>query len=89
MAYGHNQHHGTLLLALNTSWKGGELKLRRNSVDTSVNVHPKVDREGDMQAVAFYTDTEHKTEAMTKSIKIILQYDGEVVGLARKTGRGW
>jgi len=76
-----DRHHATFLLALNTSWEGGELKLRRNGVETSVGMHPKTDRDGgvSLQAVAFYTDTEHKVEPVTKGIRIILQYDVEVV----------
>ena len=78
-----DQHHATLLLALNTSWEGGDLKLRRNGVEALVDMHPKVEHNGsgiDLQAVAFYTDTEHKVEPVTKGIRIVLQYDVEVVG---------
>jgi len=78
-----DQHHATLLLALNTSWEGGDLKLRRNGVETLVDMHPKAKQNGsgiDLQAVAFYTDTEHKVEPVTKGIRIVLQYDVEVVG---------
>lgn len=77
-----DRHHATFLLALNTSWEGGEFKLRRNGVETSVDMHPKTDRDGEgisLQGVAFYTDTEHKVESVTKGIRIILQYDVEVM----------
>jgi len=75
-----DQHHATLLLALNTSWEGGDLKLRRNGVETLVDMHPEADKDSSMnlQAVAFYTDTEHKVEPVTKGIRVILQYDVEV-----------
>jgi hypothetical protein len=77
-----DQHHATFLLALNTTWEGGDLKLRRNGVETVLDMHPKADRKGgiDLQAIAFYTDTEHKVEPVTKGIRIVLQYDVEVVG---------
>ena len=77
-----DQHHATLLLALNTSWEGGDLKLRRNGVEKLVDMHPKVDQKGgiNLQAAAFYTDTEHKVEPVTKGIRIVLQFDVEVVG---------
>jgi len=78
-----DQHHATLLLALNTSWEGGDLKLRRNGVEKVVDMHPKVNQQGEgisLRAVAFYTDTEHKVEPVTKGIRIVLQYDVEVVG---------
>ena len=80
-----DQHHATLLLALNTSWEGGDFKLRRNGVETVVDMHPKAER-GDinLQAVAFYTDTEHKVEPVVKGIRIVLQYDIEVVGWGAK-----
>jgi hypothetical protein len=77
-----DQHHATVLLALNTSWEGGDFKLRRNGVETLVDMHPKVDKEENInfQACAFYTDTEHKVEPVKKGIRIVLQYDVEVVG---------
>jgi hypothetical protein len=37
-----------------------------------------------IQAVAFYTDTEHKVEPVTKGVRIVLQYDAEVVGWGEK-----
>jgi len=74
-----DQHHATLLLALNTSWEGGDLKLRRNGVETLVDMHPKPDKDSiNLQAVAFYTDTEHKVEPVTKGIRVVLQFDVEV-----------
>jgi predicted 2-oxoglutarate/Fe(II)-dependent dioxygenase YbiX len=82
-----NEHHATLLLALNTTWEGGDLKLRHNGVEAVVDMHPKADRHGEginLQAVAFYTDTEHKVEPVTKGVRIVLQYDAEVVGWGEK-----
>ena len=82
-----DQHHATLLLALNTSWEGGDLKLRRKGMETIVDMHPKANKEGGdikLQVIAFYTDTEHKVEPVTKGIRIVLQYDVEVVGSADK-----
>ena len=89
-----DQHHATLLLALNTLWEGGDLKLRRNGVETVVDMHPKAavgDEDINLQAVAFYTDTEHKVEPVTKGIRIVLQYDVEVIGWrgnAKSFGKG-
>ena len=83
-----DRHHATLLLALNTSWEGGDLKLRRKGVETLVDMHPKANRRGEgvnLQAAAFYTDTEHKVEPVTKGIRIILQFDVEVVGWGEKS----
>jgi hypothetical protein len=73
-------HHATLLVALNTSWKGGDLVLRRNDVETHVNLQPQSGdkKEPILQAVAFFTDTEHCVEPVTEGIRIILQYDIEV-----------
>jgi hypothetical protein len=43
------------------------------------DMHPKADENGvNLQAVAFYTDTEHKVEPVTKGIRIVLQFDVEV-----------
>jgi hypothetical protein len=36
-----DNHHATVLLALNTSWTGGDLVLRRNGVETRLGMHPK------------------------------------------------
>ncbi|KAK0429861.1 hypothetical protein EV421DRAFT_1744932 [Armillaria borealis] len=35
-------HHATVLVALNTSWEGGSLLLRHNGQEMTVNMHPKV-----------------------------------------------
>jgi hypothetical protein len=85
-----DHHHATFLLALNTSWEGGDLKLRRNGVETLVDMHPKPDRDEGiiLQGAAFYTDTEHKVEPVTKGIRIVLQYDVEVVGWAAEPALG-
>jgi hypothetical protein len=72
----HNdQHHATFLLALNTGTSSSDA--------TVVDMHPKAGQDGKgiyLRAVAFYTDTEHKVEPVTKGIRIVLQYDVEVVG---------
>ncbi|KAG1738780.1 hypothetical protein EDB19DRAFT_1982378, partial [Suillus lakei] len=77
-------HHGTVLVALNTEWEGGELMLRHQGVETSVNIHPTKysTKSGDELrpvVVAFYTDTEHKVMPVTKGSRLVLQYDVEVV----------
>jgi hypothetical protein len=78
----HNDaHHGTVLIALNTSWKGGDLVLRRNGIERRVDMHTSVeDKYIRIQAVGFYTDTEHKVEPVTEGVRIVLQYDVEVAG---------
>jgi hypothetical protein len=77
----HNDaHHGTMLVALNTQWEGGELMLRHQGVETIVNMHPK--KSGDKirpVIVAFYTDIEHKVMPVTKGTRLVLQYDVEVI----------
>lgn len=73
-------HHGTVLVALNTEWEGGELLLRHQGIETTANLHPK--KSGDKLCpvvVAFYTDTEHKVVPVTKGTRLVLQYDVEVV----------
>jgi hypothetical protein len=77
-------HHATLLLALNNTWGGGDLVLRQNGVEIRPDMHPKTKgSETLLQWVAFYTDTEHKVEPLSSGVRIVLQYDVEVVGLAR------
>jgi len=74
-----DKHQATLLLALNTSWEGGNLVLRRNGVETPVDLRPqKHDPETELQAVAFFTDTEHRAETVKSGVRIVLQYDIEV-----------
>jgi hypothetical protein len=67
-------------VALNTSWKGGDLVLRRNDVETHVNLQPQSGdkKERILHAVAFFTDTEHRVKPVTEGIRIVLQYDIEV-----------
>jgi hypothetical protein len=79
-----DMHHGTLLVALNTAWEGGDLLLRRNGVETRVDLRPQVAPEypedkPDLQAVAFFTDTEHRVEPVKDGVRIVLQYDIEIV----------
>lgn len=52
-----------LLVALNTSWRGG-----------------------DVEAVAFYTDTEQSIEPVTEGVQMILQYDVEVTEYQEEDG---
>ena len=78
-----DQHHATLLVALNTSWEGGDLVLRRNGIETAVDLRPQqcqhsFPEEIDLQAVAFFTDTEHRVEPVKSGIRIVLQYDIEL-----------
>ncbi|KAG1735486.1 hypothetical protein EDD22DRAFT_787695, partial [Suillus occidentalis] len=74
-------HHGTVLVALNTDWEGGDLMLRHQGVETVVNMHPTIShskKSGDQLqpvVVAFYTDTEHKVMPVTKGTRLVLQYD--------------
>jgi hypothetical protein len=85
-----DEHHATVLVALNTSWVGGDLLLRRNGVETRVDLKPKVAKKGllvALQAVAFYTDTEHKVEPVSQGIRIVLQYDVEVKGWSKENDR--
>ncbi|KDR71957.1 hypothetical protein GALMADRAFT_102114 [Galerina marginata CBS 339.88] len=60
-----DKHQATLLLALNTSWDGGNLALRRKGIETL--------------AVVFYTDTEHRVEPVKSGVRIVLQYDIQVL----------
>jgi hypothetical protein len=79
-----DKHHATLLVALNSSWKGGDLVLRRNGIETHVDLRPesesddKQNSEPILRTVAFFTDTEHRVEPVTEGIRIVLQYDIEV-----------
>jgi predicted 2-oxoglutarate/Fe(II)-dependent dioxygenase YbiX len=76
-----DKHHATLLVALNTSWKGGDLVLRRNGgTETHVKLQPESgdNDEPILQAVAFFTDTDHRVEPVTEGTRIVLQYDIEV-----------
>jgi hypothetical protein len=81
-----DNHHATVLLALNTSWTGGDLVLKRNGVEMRFGMHPNDMNDGHpplLQMVAFYTDTEHKVEKVTEGVRIVLQYDVEVVGWSK------
>lgn len=76
-----DNHHGTVLIALNTSWKGGELSLRHRGVESTFDMQP-TKMKGDpgrdelqISVVAFYTDVEHKVNPVTEGVRIILQYD--------------
>ena len=80
-----DDHQATLLLALNTTWEGGDLVLRVNGVETHVDMRPKptvseeVYKGTAVQAVVFYTDTEHKVEPVSNGVRIVLQYDVKVM----------
>lgn len=76
-------HHGTVLCALNTEWEGGDLLLRHGGVETSIDMHPAPlhgCKDPQPVIVAFYTDTEHKVMPVTKGVRLVLQYDVEVIG---------
>ncbi|KDR67005.1 hypothetical protein GALMADRAFT_258670 [Galerina marginata CBS 339.88] len=74
-----DQHQATLLVALNTSWDGGDLVLRRKGVETLVDLRPqRRDLMIELQAVVFYTDTEHRVEPVKSGVRIVLQYDIQV-----------
>lgn len=68
-----DDHHATLLVALKTEWKGGELKLRHNGINNSPNMHPSPD--GAVSAVAFFTDVEHMVEPVDEGVRLVLQFD--------------
>jgi 2OG-Fe(II) oxygenase superfamily len=85
-----DKHHATLLVALNTSWEGGDLVLRRNGIETHVDLRPQKKSDSgqtriDLQAVVFFTDTEHRVEPVKSGIRIVLQYDVEL----KKTQNQW
>jgi hypothetical protein len=75
-----NEHHATLLVALNTSWEGGDLVLRRNGIETHVDLRPRTPTPGsiELQAVTFFTDTEHCVEPVKSGTRIVLQFDVEL-----------
>ena len=90
-----DSHHATILVALNTSWTGGDFILRRNDVETRMDMKPKITHPSpgssaspqthvDLGVVAFYTDTEHRVEPITDGVRIVLQYDVEVEGWVTK-----
>ncbi|KAJ8595151.1 hypothetical protein M405DRAFT_701889, partial [Rhizopogon salebrosus TDB-379] len=87
-----NAHHGTVLLALNTDWEGGDFMLRHGGVEVSVDMHPTTIRNSSHGPghehrprpviVAFYTNMEHKVMPVTKGVQLVLQYEVEVIGEA-------
>ncbi|KAK0438850.1 uncharacterized protein EV420DRAFT_1207547 [Desarmillaria tabescens] len=77
-----DDHHATVLVALNTTWKGGALHLRHGGEEVVIDMQPKVKKADEesqpeihLKAAAFYTDVEHKVEPVTEGVRIILQYD--------------
>lgn len=70
-------HHATVLVALPTEWKGGNLLLRHRGEQVSVDLHPAATpgRGTSLVAAAFYTDIEHMVEEVTDGVRIVLQYD--------------
>jgi hypothetical protein len=65
------------------------LLLRRNGVETRVDLRPQVAPEypkdkPDLQAIAFFTDTEHRVEPVKDGVRMVLQYDIEIVGQEEK-----
>ena len=76
-----DKHHATLLVALNTSWEGGDLVLRRNGIETHVDLRPQKRPDSDLidlQSIVFFTDTEHRVEPVKAGIRIVLQFDVEL-----------
>ncbi|OAX33687.1 hypothetical protein K503DRAFT_504045 [Rhizopogon vinicolor AM-OR11-026] len=74
-------HHGTVLLALNTEWEGGDFMLRHGGVEVNVDMHPTAIQNKSRPIVAaFYTDTEHKVMPVTNGVRLVLQYDVKVIG---------
>ena len=75
-----DKHHATLLVALNSSWEGGDLVLRRNGIETHVDLRPQNPTSSsiELQAVVFFTDTEHCVEPVKSRIRIVLQFDVEL-----------
>jgi hypothetical protein len=84
-----DEHHATVLVALNAVWKGGDFIFRRNDVETRTSMKPKVRKDPYhgksrvLPVVGFYTDTEHEVEPVTEGVRIVLQYDVEVAGYAK------
>ncbi len=78
-----DNHHGTVLVALNTSWNGGGIHLRHNDTEMDVDLHPIVEKDPQtrtitsvsLHAVAFYSDVQVRVEPVTKGACLILQYD--------------
>ncbi|KAJ6459702.1 hypothetical protein C8R47DRAFT_1161658 [Mycena vitilis] len=71
-----DDHHATVLVALDTPWTGGDLKLRHEDVTVCPDMHPS---DGALAVVAFYTDIEHMVEPVTEGVRIILQFDVHVL----------
>ncbi|PBK93651.1 hypothetical protein ARMGADRAFT_1079945 [Armillaria gallica] len=78
-----DNHHGTVLVALNISWDGGGIHLRHNDTEMDVDLHPIVENDPQtrtitsvsLHAVAFYSGVEVRVEPVTKCTCLILQYD--------------
>jgi Rps23 Pro-64 3,4-dihydroxylase Tpa1-like proline 4-hydroxylase len=72
-----DEHHATLLVALNTSWKGSDLILQCIGIETHINLQPQSSEKGEpiLQAVAFFTDTEHRIEPVKEGVHIVFQYE--------------
>ncbi|KAJ7585372.1 hypothetical protein C8J56DRAFT_712429, partial [Mycena floridula] len=77
-----DDHHATVLLALNTSWTGGDLKIRRDDVTITPKLHPRTAAGYNgriscksLGVVTFYTDIEHMVEPVTDGVRIILQFN--------------
>ncbi|KAG7439048.1 uncharacterized protein BT62DRAFT_1025728, partial [Guyanagaster necrorhizus] len=80
-------HHATVLVALNTPWKGGALHLRNGGEEMTVDMRPRTEiREGwstpethiHLKAAAFKADVAHKFEPIEEGVQIILQCDAIV-----------
>ncbi|KAK0434812.1 hypothetical protein EV421DRAFT_1276999 [Armillaria borealis] len=78
-----DNHRGTVLVALNTSWDGGGIHLRHNDIEMDVDLHPVVSKDPQtrtttsvsLHAVAFYSDVELRVDPVTEGTCLILQYD--------------
>jgi hypothetical protein len=46
-----DNHHATALVALNTSWVGGDLILRRNGVETRMGLKPRTYKKFEISAL--------------------------------------
>ncbi|KIM43846.1 hypothetical protein M413DRAFT_26137 [Hebeloma cylindrosporum] len=86
-----DNHHATVLVALNTEWKGRSLGLRYGEEEVDVDMHvqsvlaasgKKDDEDEDkdlcFQIIAFYTDIEHKVDNITDGTRIVFQFDVKV-----------
>jgi hypothetical protein len=69
--------HATILLALDTSWQGGDLVLRRGGREMRVDIHPlsKWSDPTSTHIDLLYPDTRYKVESVTKDVRMLLHFD--------------